>query len=271
MTRVLCLISHGVYEPWVKILHEGQEVTWLKEQMPPGFQVVHFHGTPVGKFGQRLNAVHERIRWSTRLKAAILRYVDHFFGFPFRRYIPSVTDSEILNAKQQVLHVHQPDTYATYKWKEIGIFAHALKNYEFDFVFTTTTSSYIKPKTLINILSQKPTHRYYGGMIPYIGADFASGSNRIFSRDVIQLIVDKRNRLSCGIVEDVSVAKLLRENGILPDILKGLNLDSIEQLDSLSADEIFDNYHFRLKSGSLEKRNDVTLFKHLDGIIRAFN
>ena len=271
MTKVLCLISHGVYEPWIQILHDGQEATWLSEPMPENFEVVHFHGTPVGKYGQRLNEIHERIRWSTRLKATILRNLDLIIGFPFRAYVPSVTSSIILEASHEVLHIHQPDIYATYKWKEIGIFAYVLKNFDFDYVFTTTSSSYIIPQALMDLLEKKPRTSYYGGMIPYKEANFASGSNRVFSRDVIDLIVRERRKLSCGLIEDVSIAKLLRDTGVIPDPLYGLNLESENQINNLTENDIKKNYHFRLKSGTLQNRQDVKLFRKLHTIILNYN
>lgn len=268
MTKVLCLISHGVYKPWIQILHDGQEVTWLSDPMPDNFKVVHFHGTPVGRLGQKIDELHEKIRWSTRLKATILRYLDLIIGFPFRAYVPSVSSSKILEANHDVLHIHQPDIYATYKWKEVGIFAYVLRNFDFDYVFTTTSSSYIIPQTLLQLLEDKPKSSYYGGMIPYSGADFASGSNRVFSRDVIELIVRERRNISCGLIEDVSIAKLLRDNGILPDSLYGLNLEGEKQVDDLTRKDITKNYHFRLKSGTLQNRQDVKLFKRLHNSIK---
>lgn len=45
-SKVLCAISHGLYEPWLQILREGQQKTWLDQEFPDGFNLIHFHGTP---------------------------------------------------------------------------------------------------------------------------------------------------------------------------------------------------------------------------------
>lgn len=263
MTKILCLISHGLYAPWIDIYERGQKVTWLAEEMPVNFEVAHFHGTPVGKFWQSIDKLHERIRWSNRPMATSLRIVDRAIGFPFKKVIPYVAPSKLMFASQAVWHVHQPDLYSTYKWKEIGILSHVLKQNDFDYLFTTTTSSYIQPKNLLKVLKNKPRNRYYGGMIPYESANFASGSNRIFSRDVVDLLVKNRQFLDSGVIEDMSIADLLRKLEIVPDPLSGLNFDSLDQIKELTSDEIARTYHFRLKSGPLSNRSDVELFNSL--------
>jgi hypothetical protein len=263
VTKVLCLVSHGLYKPWIDIYNRGQKDTWLATEMPENFEVAHFHGSPVGRLGLLIDKWHERIRWSNRPMATSLRVVDRALGFPFRSTIPRTTPSDSLASLQQVWHVHQPDLYPTYKWKEIGILAHAIDNYEFDYLFTTTTSSYILPNNLLKVIANKPRELYYGGMIPYENANFASGSNRFFSRDVVELLVKNRKFLDCGIIEDVSIANLLQKYDILPDSLFGLNLDSLNQIENLTSEQMNLNYHYRLKSGPLSKRNDVELFKKL--------
>ena len=261
--KVLCLISHGLYEPWIKIYEDGQKPTWLMSERPAGFQVAHFHGTPVSSTGRALDRIHERIRWSNRLGATSLRFFDRLWSIPFKNFLPSVTPSRLLLASDPVLHVHQPDLYCTYKWKEVGAFSHVLSHYDFDYVFTTTTSSYIRPARLVQILEEQPRELFYAGMIPYAGANFASGSNRVFSRDVIKLIVDNRKDLDSAIIEDVSIARLLEKFGVFPRALSGLNLSEECEIESLTVDEITANYHFRLKSGLIKKRMDAKLFHKL--------
>jgi len=115
----------------------------------------------------------------------------------------------------------------------------------------------------MEILENQPRDGFYAGMIPYVGADFASGSNRIFSRDLIEIIVAERKRLNSAVIEDVSIADLLRKHNVLPIPLFGLNLSEASDIDTLTAEEIESNYHFRLKSGALTNRMDVKLFHQL--------
>lgn len=261
--KILCLISHGLYEPWLRIYEDGQKETWLKDEQPAGFQVAHFHGTPVSALGRVFDKVHERIRWSNRFGATSLKIFDSALSFPFRNLLPNVTTSELLKARDPVLHVHQPDMYCTYKWKEVGVFSYVLANFNFDYVFTTTTSSYIRPRKLMEVLENQPRDGFYAGMIPYVGANFASGSNRIFSRDLIEIIVAERKSINSAVIEDVSIADLLRKHNVAPIPLSGLNLSEASDIDTLTTDEIESNYHFRLKSGTLANRMDVELFHQL--------
>ena len=45
--------------------------------------------------------------------------------------------------------------------------------------------------------------------------------------------------------------------------MKTLNIDSIKSVNLLTAEEILQNHHFRLKSGDLKNRNDIEIMKRL--------
>jgi hypothetical protein len=261
--KIFCAISHGLYDPWINILKDGQMKTWLDVRIPDDFKVVHFHGSPVNSFWQNYDFLHEKIRWTNRFVATPLRKIDNAFGIPWANYLPRVSESALLKTSQEVFHVHQPDLYVTYKWKEVGFFQFALQNFDFDYFFTTSSSSYIRPTKLIQILSNKPTRNYYAGMIPYDSATFASGSNRIFSRDVLEKVVANRSLLKPGNIEDVEIGRLIAALGIPMKSLPGKNIDSIADLTKLTNDELREHYHFRLKSGPLNNRSDVELMHSL--------
>ena len=73
---LLIALQHGLYEPWISILKNGQMETWLKDTPNNDCEIVHFHSTPVGKFGWYFDRIHEKLRWMNRYTSLALRFFD---------------------------------------------------------------------------------------------------------------------------------------------------------------------------------------------------
>lgn len=266
--KVLCLISHGYYKPWIDIAINGQNKTWLDHELPENFQVLNYHGTPLKAFGQFLDRTHERIRWSNRYFHLILKYVDLLVTLPFLAWIPDVRPSNLMKLNNETIHVRARDSYLTFRWKAKGTFKYILNNYDFDFIFMTTTSSYIRPNELLAQLADAPRKGFLAGARAYEGANFAAGSNRVLSRDLVQYLVDHPTSYLPYPIEDLSLSKSLTALGIEVHFLPHLDISSISTLNNLTDEELLSNYHFRLKSGSIDERGDVAIMKALDNRLR---
>lgn len=256
---VLCAISHGLYRPWIDILHSGQEKTWLQVQRPAGLQVIHFHGTPMGDIGIKLDVLHERIRWSTRSKARLLRFFDFIVCAPLILYRAKYSDSKLLKTADPVIHIWFPDSYLTYRWKELALFDYFIKETDCEFLFITSTSSYVNPRRLVEFISLLPKTSVYTGAIPYVDAQFVSGSNRILSRDVVQKILDNALRFDPTIIEDVALGQLIEKLNVERQGFPISNIATLDDLTCFPKNDLESSYHFRLKSGKLNNRNDVEI------------
>jgi len=263
MKTLLCAVSHGLYHPWVQILKEGQERTWLTNPVPNNLEIVHYHATPVNSFLQRVDKFHEQIRWSNKYLSSFLKFTDNLLLGSLIDYIPRIQESELLQSKKRVLHILFPDTYLTYRWKLLSLMKFFIENTSHDFLLTTTTASYINLPALSRKLNDFENNDLYFGALPYTGATFVSGSNRLLSRKTVESILNSKRRFSIGIIEDVALGKLLYNLGILPTFIPIINVPTIEALKGLSNDALKTNYHFRLKSGSNENRGDVELMREL--------
>jgi hypothetical protein len=261
--RILVVVSHGYYSPWIDIALRGQNETWLDGEIPSNIDILHCHGSPLGKFGLLLDRAHERVRWSNRFGYALLRLFDSVVTFPFLATIPSTSTSKLLFLKHKTIHVNWPDSYLTFRWKAKGMFRYILDNYDFDFLFMTTSSSYIRLDELSRVLSEQNPIRFLGGASAYSGANFAAGSNRVLSRDLVQTLLRNPIDYLPFPIEDISMSKSLLKQGIDLVPLPHLDIDSLENLERLTDSELMKHYHFRLKSGSLENRNDVEIMKSL--------
>lgn len=259
-SKLLCAVSHGLYSPWLDILINGQEKTWLTEEIPYGISILHFHGKPLGKFGQRLDWTHERIRWTNKYMSLPLSVIDEFFGFPFKKITPSYSLSQKLATRHAALQIDSIDAYVTYRWKLLGLFKYFLEETAHNLLLLTTTSSYINLNKLLDFIKTLPDTRVYVGSLSYPGAKFVSGSNRILSRDVVKAVYSNMTSWRVGTIEDLELGRLIKNVlDIDPSTFPIINIETLGQLKNLDLEILLSNYHFRVKSGSLKNRNDVAI------------
>lgn len=260
---VLVAIGHGLYKPWLSILHEGQEKTWLLTKPPTGVSTLHYHGTPVGRIGWKLDRFHEWLRWKNRWCAMFLRLVDRMRGIPLLLYIPRVTTSEKLLTNHLALHVHFADTYQNVRWKDLAILNYFVNKRTEDFILFTTTSSYIHYDHLLARVSNLDDKNFYGGFVPYEDANFAAGNNRLISRSAAKMLLNQRGYFDPGYIEDVAMGKAFERLKIKLVPLPSWNFTDIQGVQSLTKEIFLENYHFRMKSGSFGNRLDVSIMLSL--------
>lgn len=263
MPTLLCAISQGLYPPWLDIMKEGQEKTWLLDPTPDNIEIVHFHGKTVNDFLYRLDQLHERIRWSNRHVYQVLKSIDNFFLSPFKAFVPPVEESRSLKSRHQVLFVRFPDVYVTYRWKLLGLMNYFINQTNHDYLFTTTTASYINLPVLSEKIKNFKSGDLYFGALPYRGAEFVSGSNRILSRQTVQKVLVAKKLWQPGVIEDLALGQLLSSIGIRPTFIPIVNISSLQELEACKAKDFANNYHFRLKSGPNSNRNDIEIMRAL--------
>lgn len=262
--KLLCAVGHGLYKPWIDILYNGQEKTWLSGEISEAMTILHFHGKKLGWFGLLMDRRHEAIRWTNKYFSFPLSLIDGFLGYPFKNFVPSYFPSNELRTKHLAVKINFPDAYVTIRWKILGLFKYFLNETSCNYLMLTTSSSYINTKNLANFIDTLPEKGVYVGSLSYPGAKFVSGSNRIFSRDLIEVLYEKRMTWKIGTIEDLELGRLIKLHlNIDPITVPIVNIESLEQLESMDQKILYDNYHFRLKSGTMEKRNDVAIMKAL--------
>ena len=122
-------------------------------------------------------------------------------------YFGNVTD----NPKENRLFLPINESWGTINKKTFLMFEHIKKNFEFDFLIRTNSSSYIDIKNLLNFLKDKPTNNYYSGKLGnrHNQYQFGAGSCYILSRDLLDYIVDNENLWDFHLPDDVAVAAIL--------------------------------------------------------------
>jgi hypothetical protein len=187
-----------------------------------------------------------------------------------RTYSPKVIESQDITLRHLVVKVDLIDVPLLIRWKIRSSLRFALERFDFDYLFMTTTSSYVYPQRLLEICETLPRHRYAGGAVIYPNANFAPGSNRLFSRDVVEHFIDDFWAQPASNLEDVSMSKSLRRMGYSISELPHLPLTSIVEVAELKKSEAQRHYHFRVKSGPLSQRSDVEIMHALDRKLQDF-
>lgn len=261
---LLIVIGQVLNEPWLSITREGQFPTWLQDAKNRSIRVRHSHGRRSGHIVRALDRTHEWLRWNGRGRILVPR-IDSWLGKPWLNRIPSVCEGTFLFPDSVSWEQGLVDVYALQRWKIMGSFTQALAE-DFTHVYFTTASSYVRVNKLLAVVSELPLEGVYAGT-PFrdaiSGSQFASGANRIFSRDVVEAIVREKERYRNDVMEDAGLGRLVHEMGIELIPLSSVNVPSLEAVEELSNEQLMANFHFRTTSRVLSERHDAEVMRAL--------
>lgn len=262
--RLMIVIGDVLHEPWHSISTQGQIPTWLATAERPGVVVRHSHGKKLSGVGRFADRWHERLRWSTHGRPRVPA-IDAFFGKPFLKVVPTVRVTTWADSGQVAWAQDLPDMYVAQRWKVLGSLTQALTE-DWDFIYFTTASSYVRVDALVEAVSVLPRREVYAGTVMRdwpSGMEFASGASRLFSRDTAELVLRERMNYRNDVMEDAGIGRILAGHGIELLPWYSINIDSLESLRGLSVDELLQSFHYRLTSGSLDDRRDIELMHAL--------
>lgn len=264
--KILILVVHGPYEPWLEIMREGQLRTWAIDTNKT--KVVHVSGKPVGTTTHKLGEYLYSLKWSENKylgKSALL--ADFAMKKLIKNWLPKVKeDNPSLSPAEHTWLVEMPDLALLMGTKMLASLSHSL-NYDYDYLVTTITSAYINIPRLEKALDAKPRELFTGGRITEVsGNKFQQGSFRVYSKDVIRWVISNRKNYPHWLPEDVAMGKLISSGGFSLIKIPDSTAYSIEELESLSKSELETSVHFRCKGSRVENqesRNDVAIQKQL--------
>ncbi len=123
-------------------------------------------------------------------------------------------------------------------------------NFEYDYVFITTTGSFINFKEFDKFIDYLPYNNVYCGPLDFYPPvrptkeeiiPFISGRGIIFSKDICDLIIANKNSLDYGLLDDVGWGKLLIvDNQIRPYAGYRQDFKNFPRLNDIN----FNNYHY---------------------------
>jgi hypothetical protein len=155
--------------------------------------------------------------------------------------------------------------YATPSWKILGAWARLLEVPGWSHVYVTNSSSYGRIDELVRCIKDLPQVGLNAGAPGKQGPrTFASGSNRLFSRDVVSQILEARRQLDRGLLEDLAIGDLFTRLGIVLTPLRTAYLSNAKEVAPLDDHQLRSCFHFRVKalSGSILEQTDMMTLLH---------
>lgn len=144
-------------------------------------------------------------------------------------------------------------------YKTIRTFEILLKNYDFDYVFRTNSSSYINIEKLLTYLENKPRKSFYHGLIgKHLDLNYASGSGYFLSKDLVEKIVENKNFWPHQLIDDLAIAHLLRDLNVYPSEAPRLDIRNTPLPDTINQ-----HFHFRCKTSG-DRTGDVIIMNELE-------
>ena len=144
-------------------------------------------------------------------------------------------------------------------YKILLSFEYILNNIEFDYVFKTNCSSYINKKLLKNLAKDMPRNKLYAGFLGYHdGIKFISGAGNLISKDLVELILNNKDKWNHSLMEDVAIGKILMDNNI-----SFYPLDRVSIVNGIDNDKLNTKcHHYRCKNDN-NREIDIMIMKEL--------
>ncbi len=124
---------------------------------------------------------------------------------------------------------------------------HFIKDFDYDVIFRTNSSSYVNKQKLKEFAATLPTEKLYAGWTMTDSEDYGglvvSGAGIFLSRDTAEILskeIDPAKELE----EDIYIGRVLRKNGIV-----AIDNKSRYDVDSYFSEIPLDRYHYRFKTG----------------------
>lgn len=153
------------------------------------------------------------------------------FGDPsVKSFGPSSLD---VNSLSEII-VRTAESRENLLGKTISAMEWALNEYkDAKFFFRPNCGSYVNTNLLYNFLQTQNKSGYYSGIFGNVqNIDYCSGSCTLFSRDLVQMMVDNKNNLEYnGMMDDVSMGYFLQNQKVKrSDGAKRVNVRGSEDL-----------------------------------------
>ncbi len=138
-----------------------------------------------------------------------------------------------------------------------------VKDFDFDYIVRTNSSSYLDKELFYEFLSNKPKNNFYGGIIGnHNGIPFASGALFVMSRDIFNLVIENSDMIDRSLIDDVSIGHLLQKFNVYPNGAEFTRYD-IPDHGNLTNPNSINFFHYRLKTNHYFRDNDIQTMKDI--------
>ena len=249
--RILIIAIHGPYEPWLSIVENGQLRTWSRNYIED-VNIIHAMGKPVGGYPHKIGEYLYSLKWSRNrfigIAALLLdKTIKKIIGNKLFRI--SKTRDEKSNC--EIWQVNMPDFALLMGNKMLSVIKFAQDNYQFDYLVTTISSSYVNIQNLKEFTKDLTPNRILAGRFVDVGDEhFQQGAFRVYSKDVIDYIIKNRRKYNHSAPEDVAMGRLVRGGSFEEHEMKNSTIDSVKLAEDIDIGEIRNDVFIRCKGAS---------------------
>jgi hypothetical protein len=252
-------IGHADYEPWAAIVRNGPIQTWFKNEID---NVYYVSGKKSNSIIRGLDTAFWNAKWHPKFGRTAVA-IEFILQKTLKSYRPKHKLTILEGTQKKLIEFQMPDLNILYCHKTINLLHQSLA-FEWKHYVSVTSSSYINIKALENVIARLPKTNCVAGRIMRQGSNlFPCGTFRIFSRDVVELIVENREKYPLYLPEDLALGKLIVDLNFEQIELASLDLPNLETLESYTFQELAAIPHFRCKSGTHKARQDVDIILKL--------
>lgn len=186
-------------------------------------------------------------------------------------------DSNEFSVKDNVIRCPYPEGYANIGLKTICAFEYLL-NTDFDYLFRPNSSSFVNINRLVEFVQELPKEKFYGGKpIWFYGGGItekdeinppqncAHGCGYILSRDLVELIVNKKNEWGHHMIDDMALCRFMKNYDINITPVPFLDIHDIKE-DGLYSngnlindDDLLKYHHIRTESENMNRSKNIEI------------
>ena len=133
----------------------------------------------------------------------------------------------------------------------ISVLKFAHENYDFDYLVTTISSTYVNIENLKAFTQDLTPERILGGRFVDVGDEhFQQGAFRLYSRDVIDYIVKNRKLYNHTAPEDVAMGRLVNQGMFRECEMKNSTVGTVHLAEKIDIHDIRQDVFLRCKGAS---------------------
>lgn len=130
----------------------------------------------------------------------------------------------------KVIYFDIREGYDTMGYKMLEAFDWALKNKEFDYIARVNSSCYVDKNELIKYVQTLESDKVFAGVEIKDKVNWCWGGLQfIISKDVIQSVVDNKDKYNHSLMEDMAISHLVKDIGFEFTAGRGCSIDKMDK------------------------------------------
>ena len=259
-SSLIIAIGQAKSEPWESIWLNGQVPTWVS-RFKDEVEIVNTSGKRWRNLWKRFDSFHERNRYSKRFGLWQGRFDYLFIPWLIRNITP--TKELEPSSVREIQMLTNPSLIFAGR-RLIGTMNWFLKETDYEFMFITSTSSFINVNQVIKHISGFKTDIpiYAGHLLGEFPEKFVTGAGQLINRKTAEIVVSNFRQYPHRMLNDVALGSLLRKNGVDPIEIPWIWCKSVDEVLELSEGSLSSTMHFRCKTFS-NPRTDSEIMRAL--------